>query len=133
MVLVREGRKFSYSSMRVDLDLNRIRVLADSRFEDGRRQLSELFDAYAADTRERVSESRAALASGDLACVRALAHAQKGASAMVGARVLAECFAAVECRWQDPDAVAAALDAVEPALASLDGAVRALVGNAIRP
>lgn len=113
----------------MELDPDRVRMLADPATADGRAMLGELLDAYAAHARASLTALREAVAAGDASRVRALAHEQKGAGGMIGAAGIAAAFALIETSSSDAAAARAAIDDITAALDRLAAEVTALVGR----
>jgi HPt (histidine-containing phosphotransfer) domain-containing protein len=113
----------------MELDLDRVRMIADPETADGRALLGELLDEYATHARAALAAIRNAAAAGDAPRVRALAHEQKGASGMIGAAAIAAAFAGIEQSPADASAAAAALDTVAAALDRLAAEAAALAGR----
>lgn len=113
----------------MELDLGRVRSLVDPETAGSRVRLAELYDAYLSHARVSLVDLRDALAAGDASRVRAVAHAQKGASGMVGATRIAAAFAGIEQAPDDRDAIAGALDLIADALTRLVQDVNTLTGR----
>lgn len=107
-------------------DLARLKLLGDLETAEGRQWLLEVVDAYVVDTRARHTQVVTALDRENTDLVRALAHQQKGVSAMLGATVLAGHFQAIEESPGDEAVVHAHLAAVLDALERFNGEIHAL-------
>lgn len=113
----------------MQFDLARLKLLGDPETDEGRHWLLEVVDAYIVDTRARYAQVVAALDRQNSALVRAMAHQQKGVSAMLGAEVLAGHFQAIEECPGDRTAVHAHLSAILEALDRLDGEIHMLTAS----
>lgn len=113
----------------MEFDPDRVRLLGDPDTADGRALLADLFDAYVAHMRAALTDMRHALAAGDSARVRALAHEQKGASGMVGAAEIAAVLGSIEAAPGQAALVSAALETARSSLARLEREVHVLVGR----
>jgi HPt (histidine-containing phosphotransfer) domain-containing protein len=113
----------------MELDLDRVRMIADPSTADGRALLGELLEAYGAHARTSLTALRDAIAAGDASRVRALAHEQKGAGGMIGAAGIAAAFALIERSSSDAAAARAAIDDITAALDRLAADVTALDGR----
>lgn len=101
----------------MQFDLARLKQLGDLGTDEGRQWLLEVVDAYIADTRAKYDEMAAALNQRNSVLVQALAHEQKGVSAMLGAEVMAGHFRAIE---DGPGNQPVVRDHLSEILASLD-------------
>ena len=117
----------------MELDLGRVRALASPDTEAGRASLAELFGAYVDHMRPALALMRDAIAEGDSGQIRALAHDQKGASSMVGARRIAAALAAIEAAPGDSAIVHPAVAEIALSLARVEKEIRALVGGTGTP
>lgn len=115
----------------MQLDFSRLRQLGDDGTSEGRKWLLEVVDAYVADTRARLAEVQAAVESANQDVVRALAHQQKGVSAMLGAVGMARRFEAIEQRAGDQAVVRSHLSAIRAALDRLRDEVDRLTSPAL--
>ena len=113
----------------MQFDLERLTLLGDPGTDDGRRWLLEMVGAYIVDTRANHAQMASALDQQNEALVRALAHQQKGVSAMLGADVVAGHFQAIEEAPDDPPAVRGHLSAILAALDQLDSEIHALTAS----
>ncbi len=108
----------------MEIDLARLRSLADLDTGAGRAAVGELLRAYVEDTRSGLTDLRNCAQAGDRIAVRRLAHRMKGSSAMIGAGHLAGLFEQVEAAAPNPaievsEMIAAAQRALEAALVEL--------------
>ena len=113
----------------MELDPGRVRLLGDPGTPDGRGALGELFDAFLPLARRAVADIRAAVDEGDVARAAALAHAQKGASGMIGAPAIAAAFASLERPMAGTTGIRRTLDDLETALDRLAVEADALLGR----
>jgi HPt (histidine-containing phosphotransfer) domain-containing protein len=112
----------------VELDLDRVSQMGDPATPDGRELLRELYGTYLDDMRAKLARLRAAATAGDATTIRKLAHEQKGASGMVGARCMAERFAALETRAGE-SAVPSLIDDIETSLPVVASAIASAIGD----
>jgi HPt (histidine-containing phosphotransfer) domain-containing protein len=110
----------------VQFDLARLKLLADPETDEGRQWLLEVVDAYIVDTRARYAQVVTAIDRQNSALVQAMAHQQKGVSAMLGAEVLAGHFQAIEECPGDRAVVQSHLSAILEALDRLDDEIHML-------
>jgi len=113
----------------VQFDLARLKLLGNLETDEGRQWLLEVVDAYIVDTRARHSQVMTALDRENPALVRALAHQQKGVSAMLGVEGLAVHFQAIEECPGDQAVVHAHLSAILEALERIDGEIHELTAS----
>ena len=114
----------------MQFDLARLKLLGNLETDEGRQWLLEVVDAYIVDTRSRHSQVMAALEGENPALVRALAHQQKGVSAMLGVEGLAGHFQAIEECPGDRAVVHAHLSDILEALDRVDGEIHVLTASA---
>jgi HPt (histidine-containing phosphotransfer) domain-containing protein len=114
----------------VQFDPARLKLLGDLETTEGRQWLLEVVDAYIVDTRARHAQVVTALDRKNPDLIQALAHQQKGVSAMLGAEGLAGHFQAIEACPGDPAVVQAHLSAVLEALDRLHGEIDELTATA---
>ncbi len=115
----------------MQFNLSRLKLLGDVGTDEGRQWLLEVVDAYVVDTRVRSAQVAAALERADHPLVRALAHQQKGVSAMLGAEGMAGHFQAIEERPDDGSTVRGHLTAILTGLDRLRGEIDRLTAPAI--
>jgi HPt (histidine-containing phosphotransfer) domain-containing protein len=113
----------------VQFDLARLRLLGDLGTDEGRQWLLEVVDAYIVDTRTRYAQVMTALERENPALVQALAHQQKGVSAMLGAEGPAGHFRAIEECPGDRAVVHSHLSAILEALDRLDDEIQVLTAS----
>ncbi len=113
----------------MQFDLARLKLLGDLGTDEGRQWLLEVVDAYVVDTRAKHEMIVAALNQQNAALVRALAHEQKGVSAMLGAEGVAGHFQAIEEGSGSSPVVRAHLSEILASLDRLDGEIHALTST----